>query len=86
MREVINLIEDFVTRYFDKIFLGMILSGLVTLAASATEAISTWAMNQASTVIGAIVMLTTGKVIASSRNGNGNGNGNGHDPTKPPTI
>lgn len=71
MKHILDTIEDLIRAYFDKLLLCGILSVLIGIASSTTETMSTWAMGQANTVIGAIIMLTTGKLIERYRNGNG---------------
>ena len=74
MKHFIELIEDFLRAYFDKLLLTAILLLLVWVGAnSSVDTVKDWAMGQANTVIGAIIMLTTGKVLSRLT-----GNGNGH--------
>mgnify|MGYP001571593401 CR=1 FL=1 len=83
MKHLVELLEDFIRSYFDKILLCGLFAGLVWIGARSTEeAVKEWAMGQANTVIGAIIMLTTGAIIGRSKNGNGNG---GHDGVIQPT-
>ncbi len=71
MKHLLELIEDFLRAYFDKLLLTAILCLLVWIGARSTvDTVKDWAMGQANTVIGAIIMLTTGKVL-SRINGNG---------------
>ncbi len=70
MKNLLDLVEDFARAHFDKLLLTAILLLLVWIGASAmADSVKSWAMGQANTVIGAIIMLTTGKVIQSVRNG-----------------
>lgn len=69
MKHLFELIEDFIRAYFDKLLLTAILMMLIGIAAQAPEPIAQWAMGQANTVIGAIVMLMTGQVINRKLNG-----------------
>ena len=69
MKHFVDLIEDFLRAYFDKLLLTAVLLLLVWIGANATSAdTKTWAMGQANTVIGAIIMLTTGKIVEAMRN------------------
>ena len=69
MKHFFELIEDFIRAYFDKLLLTIILMMLIGIASQAPEPIAQWAMGQANTVIGAIVMLMTGQVINRKLNG-----------------
>lgn len=72
MRHTVELVEEFIRAYFDKLLLTAILLLLVYIGAhSSTAEVKSWAMGQANTVIGAIIMLTTGKIIQKMTNGNG---------------
>ena len=63
MKHLIDRIEDFARSHFDVLLLTGILLLLVWVGARAgLEKTKEWAMGQANTVIGAIIMLTTGKV------------------------
>ena len=69
MKHFVDLIEDFLRAYFDKLLLTGILGLLVWMGSShAIEDTRDWAMGQANTVIGAIIMLTTGKIVEAIRN------------------
>lgn len=76
MKNFLDTFEDLIRAYFDKLLLCFILSMLVGIAVNSSDRLAEWAMGQANTVIGAIIMLTTGKMIESYRARNGNGNGN----------
>ncbi len=71
MRHVLDIFEDFIRSHFDKLLLTAILLLLVWVGSRASvDTVKDWAMGQANTVIGAIIMLTTGKVLQRI-NGNG---------------
>ncbi len=76
MKHLIEIAEDFIRSNFDKLLLTAILCLLVWIGARSTvDTVKDWAMGQANTVIGAIIMLTTGKVLQRL-------NGHGKPPEK----
>ena len=72
MKHLLDTAEELIRAYFDKLLLCAIFAALVYIGAMSTsDDVKQWAMGQANTVIGAIIMLTTGKLIERYRNGNG---------------
>ncbi len=70
MKHLVELLEDFLRAYFDKLLLTVLFLILVGVGFYATvEKVKEWAMGEAGTVIGAIIMLTTGKIIQRVTNG-----------------
>ena len=63
MKHFFDVVEDFIRAYFDKLLLTAILGHLLMGGAQYKD--------MANTVLGAIIMLTTGKVVDRLRNGNG---------------
>ncbi len=64
MTRILNLIEELLRNHFDKLFLAFILILLIGVGAVATlEDTKEWAMGQANTVIGGILMLATKQAV-----------------------
>ena len=63
MKHFCDTVEDFIRAYFDKILLTALFLVLVGIAAQGPDQLSSWAREQANTVLGAIILLTTGAII-----------------------
>ncbi len=64
MTRIFNLVEELLRGHFDKLFLAFILILLIAVGAVATiEDTKEWAMGQANTVIGGILMLATKQAV-----------------------
>ncbi len=69
MKNMTEVLEDLLRAYFGTLILTGILFLLIWVGANAgLEKTKEWAMGQANTVIGAIIMLTTGKAVQRMAN------------------
>lgn len=68
IRKIWDVFEDFVRAYFDKLLLTVLFVFLTSIIVQFPETpTGTWAQQAAGTILGALVMLTTGRAI--SKNG-----------------
>ncbi len=59
--------REFVIDHFDKLLLTSILLGLMLFALFGTESVTSWSLQQAGVVLGALVGLITGRAMRSGK-------------------
>ena len=59
--------REFIVDHFDKLLLTAILLGLMLFALFGTDSVTSWSLQQAGVVLGALVTLVTGRAMRSGK-------------------